>query len=586
MKKKPLLYFLKKGNELTKFLRIMRLITILMMIGIFQVNASAYSQNEVFSFKESGLTMRSVLKSIESKSKFKFFFNDDLTNVDKRIDLVANNLKIDQVLDAVLAGTNLSYKILENNLVIISPSVLLQQKRITGIITDANTDQPLTGVNIKIQGTNRGTVSDTNGKFSIDVSGPNAVFIFTYMGYLTESMTASGSSNLEIKLTPDVKNLNEVVVIGYGTIKKSDLTGSVTSVTSASYKDQPIVNITSALQGRTAGVSITNTSGAPGGNVKIRVRGPNSINGGNDPLYVVDGVALGNINFVNINDVESMEILKDASATAIYGSRGANGVVMITTKRGKTDKAKVEYSGFMSWDKRAYKYDLLNPVAYAILVNHTAGSAIFADPNSFAGKGTDWQDQLFQTGITSNHQLSISGGTEKARYYISGNYIDQSSMLVNAGQTKYAIRSNIDSKVNDKLSVSLNLSASRTNTHNNGDTGYKGSPVQASLTFAPTNPVYDDPALGLYHRVDIGGNTAINPYMIAKERVSDGWSNSALIDSKVKYKITDYLTFDVNVSLNMGLAQYANFSNTWMSPSNPNSGKSFSESVTFQNSNV
>lgn len=579
------------GREMKLQLRKMKLTAILLFL-VCVTFGNSFSQVR-FSVHFDKSNIRDVLQTIEEKTDYIFLYKDNIFDFSKKITADFKDAKFDEILKDFCDQTNVSYEVHDRQIILKEKQVVPsegeqpQKKEIQGKVTDSS-GVPIPGVSVVIKGSTAGTISGSDGRFLLTNVPSNSTLGFSFIGMKSQEVKVANQAIINIVLLEETVGIDEVVAIGYGTVKKSDVNGSVTSITANSYKDQPVLNIASALQGKTSGVSISNTSGAPGGTVKIRVRGPNSINGGNNPLYVVDGVALSSISLqdINVNDIESMEVLKDASATAIYGSRGANGVLLITTKRGKAGEAKIEYSGFISQNKLMYKYDLLNAVDYATLVNHTAGTSIFDNPQSFAGNGTDWQDMIFRTALTQNHQLSISGGTEKSRYYISGNYTDQDGIIVNSGIKKYSIRSSIDSKISDKLSVGLNLLATRTFSHNNGDLGYKGSPVQAALTFAPTIPVYDDPILGTYHRKDIGGNTSINPFMTANERLSDGWSNSFLVDGKVKYKITDWLTFDSNIGTNMNLSQYANFVNKWRNPTNPSSGKNFAESITWQNSNV
>jgi TonB-linked SusC/RagA family outer membrane protein len=389
-----------------------------------------------------------------------------------------------------------------------------------------------------------------------------------------------------VQLQAAAQNLTDVVVIGYGTQRKTNITGSIATVPASAYKDQPVVNVSSALQGRAAGVSVNSASGAPGGVTKIRIRGANSINSSNDPLFVVDGVALGSISFqdINVNDIESMEVLKDASATAIYGSRGANGVIIITTKSGKAGKMVLNAAGFVTANNMQ-KYDLLDPVAYAEQANHIAGVDVLPNPPSYAGKGTDWQDQVFRTGYTQNYQVSLAGGTDKSRYYVSGYYVDQSGIVVNTSQQKIALRSNIDSKISNKVSVGLNLFLTNIQSKNNGDMGSKASPVTSSLTWSPTEPVYDDPATGQYNRYAISP-IGPNPYMIAQESDYEGKSNTAVVNAKLKWDITDWLSFNTNFGVDANFYRSGYVNNEWINQSSQSSGQGSSDNYTLQNSNV
>ncbi|MBX3255412.1 MAG: TonB-dependent receptor [Chitinophagaceae bacterium] len=459
-----------------------------------------------------------------------------------------------------------------------------QVKKITGKVTGPD-QTPLEGVTVTVKGTSIATTTVNDGSFIIEVPGTAKVLVFSFAGMETQEAALSGNVPLAVQLKNKDGQLDDIVVIGYGTQKRKDLTGSIATLSSKAYKDQPVLNASSALQGRVAGVSVTNNSGAPGGEVKIRIRGANSVNASNDPLYVVDGVALSSTGLadINVNDIASMEILKDASATAVYGSRGANGVVIITTRSGATGAAKIEYNGFMSFNKPMKTYDLMDAVTYAKTANLTAGADVFPSPDSYAGKTTDWQSLLFASSVTQSHQLSVNGGTENAKYYVSGFYINQEGLLTNSNQKRFGVRSNIDLKLTRRLSFGINVYAARINSHNNGDIGSKGNPVTSALTWAPTEDVYDSP--GEYNRYGISPIWS-NPYMIIKERVGNNFSNVGIFNGKLKYNITDWLTLNINAGLDMNMSKYAFLNNEWISPGNNASGQSSSESYTFQNSNI
>lgn len=466
---------------------------------------------------------------------------------------------------------------------ILSYPSLAQMSTVMGRVTNQE-NNPMSGVTVTVKGTTGGTSTDSEGKFSIKAPA-NGTLVFTFVSYAPREVLINNRSVVNISLFPVAGALDDVVIVGYGTQKKKDLTGSISSVAAGDYKDQPVLNVAAALQGRVAGLGVSSPSGAPGKEAKIHIRGANSINSSNSPLYVVDGIALSSIGLgdINVNDITSMEVLKDASATAIYGSRGANGVILINTKSGKTGNIKINYNGFVSSNHPMKTYDLRNAVVFATEANHVAGTDVFPDPSSFAGKATDWQDLIFQDGITQSHQLSVSGGTEKSRYYISGYYADQSGLLINTDQQKFALRSNIESRINRNASFSLGLLAGRTNSANTGDIGGKGNPVTGGLAWAPTEKVYD--SLNFYNRNSVSPIWA-NPYMILKERNSKSFSNYALLNGKLTYKLTDYLTLDVVLGLNIDLMKSAYLNNDWISPGNPGSGQSESESYSFQNSNI
>lgn len=472
-----------------------------------------------------------------------------------------------------------------NNISTYGYNVSVIQKSIKGKVTNEK-GEAVSGANIQAVGSTAAVQTDFDGNFSIEVGDNITTLKVSFVGMESQIVTV-GNIPLQIVLKAQGQKLEEVIVVGYGTRKRKDVTGAVTTLSPTSYKDQPILNPTQALQGRTAGVSVSNNSGAPGGASKVRIRGANSVTAGNNPLYVVDGIALSSSGFqdININDVNSMEILKDASATAIYGSRGANGVILITTNSGKSGVAKIQFSNFVSFNSPMKKYNLMDGVTYAKMANVTAGATIFADPNSFTNKTTDWQSLIFANAITQNYQLSASGGSENAKYFVSGFYTDQEGLLINSGQKKFGLRTNLGIKLNNRFNLDLGVFVSRINSTNNGDTGFKGNPVMSGLTWAPTEPVYDDEANGLYNLKAVSPIWP-NPYMVLKERNNDNFSNVGFFNGKLKYKIADWLNFSTIAGLDMKMTKNAYLNNNWISPGNMGSGQSMNESYTFQNSNI
>lgn len=456
---------------------------------------------------------------------------------------------------------------------------LFAQQTVSGKVFSA--DSVLSGVSVQVKGSSQATQTGKDGSFRINVPA-NSVLLFSYVGLAPKEVPLGNQTNIQVQMQSLGQGLQDVVVVGYGTQKKANVTGSITTISAAAYKDQPVVSISSALQGRASGVAVSSASGAPGGVVKIRIRGTNSINSSNDPLFVVDGVALGSTSFqdINVNDIESMEVLKDASATAIYGSRGANGVILITTKSGKAGKMTIDFNTFLSSNK-IKKYELLAPAAYAEQANHISGTTVIPTP----GTGTDWQNQLFRNGITQNYQLAVAGGTEKSRYYISGYYVNQSGIVTNTSQQKIALRSNIDSKITDRVSIGLNLFLTNIQSLNNGDLGSKANPVISSLSWAPTEPVYDDPATGAYNRYAVSP-LGPNPYMIAKESNYNGKSNTVVVNAKLKYDITDWLSFSTNFGADANFYRSAYLNNEWINQTNISSGQGYSDNYTLQNSNI
>jgi TonB-dependent SusC/RagA subfamily outer membrane receptor len=285
------------------------------------------------------------------------------------------------------------------------------QQHITGTVTGSNT--PLQGVSVHQKDGKASTLTDAEGKYSIDVPS-GATLAFSYVGYLDKEVVVGTQTTIDVQLESTASDLSEVVVVGYGTQKKKDLTGAIATVSSKAFQDQPVLNASTALQGRATGVAVNSTSGSPGSTPKIRIRGANSINTTNDPLYVVDGIALASndLNSINPDDIATMDILKDASATAIYGSRGANGVVIITTKKGAKGAAKITYDGFLSMNKPIKKYDLMDVKTFGNIANLISPGLFNTDTLTTR---TDMQSQIFEDAVIQNKTLSIKGGSENIK---------------------------------------------------------------------------------------------------------------------------------------------------------------------------
>ncbi|OAV45799.1 SusC/RagA family protein [Lewinella sp. 4G2] len=334
---------------------------------------------------------------------------------------------------------------------------LAAQGLVSGTVTD-EASEPLIGVTILVKGSSSGTVTDYDGNFSINAA-PNATLLVSYLGYESKSIPVNGQTNLSIRLGTDAEVLDEVVVVGYGSVKKSDVTGSVSSVKAEEIQAFPLLNAAQALQGRAAGVVVqTQNGGEPGANISIRVRGNSSLNASSDPLVVVDGFV--GAAFPQQNDIESVEILKDASATAIYGSRGSGGVILVTTKKGKSGRPTLEVNSTYSNQQTTNRLDLLDAngfARYQNMIRANAGDAPYAQ----GLENTDWQDEIYRTGYTQNQQLAISGGGDNVNYYFSGTYFGQQGIIVNSEFQKLQFLANVDAQVGSRLRVGINSVTSR-----------------------------------------------------------------------------------------------------------------------------
>lgn len=335
-------------------------------------------------------------------------------------------------------------------------------KSLTGTVTSGAGD-PLVGATVRAKETNQGTLTDEEGKFELTVSDEVTALIVSYIGFATLEVEIGDQTSLTITLEESGSSLDEVVVIGYGTAKKSDITGSVSSIKSEEINKVSTARVDDAIRGKVAGLQIVPTSSAPGAPSTIRIRGSNSISANNEPLYVIDGfIGGGDLNDINVNDIESVEVLKDASATALYGSRGANGVILITTKRGKAGISRISYDGYAGIQQPIRLLDMLNAAEFADWTNEVKGSPIYPNPAAL-GEGTDWQEEVYRDrALITSHTLSVSGGNDKTRFYISGNYFNQDGIYIESNLTRYQFRINADQEVNKFVRIGNSLTLSRT----------------------------------------------------------------------------------------------------------------------------
>jgi TonB-linked SusC/RagA family outer membrane protein len=367
-------------------------------------------------------------------------------------------------------------------------------KQISGTVICNTTNQPLPGVNIVVKATTIGTITDFDGKFSLVVPSDKTIVVVSFMGYVSQEVSIDGKSKLDIQLVVDTKQIDQVVVVGYGTQKKSDLTGSVASVSAEDIQKVSVSNAAESLKGRVTGVSISTVDAAPGGSTSIKIRGFNTISGNNDPLIVIDGYTnAGDLNTINPRDIKSIEVLKDASATAIYGARGANGVVLITTNSGIENKTRIDFTSALTSRTIAHKIDVMNAQQFLIMQNEALGGGTIPGLNDY--KTVDWQDEVYRTGIQKNYQLSVSGGSKKTNYLISGNYLSDNGIIKNSDFERYSIRMKTDTKLFDwfTLSNSIYFMHSSANGSPRNTMGYGSNPSisDAALTFYPHLPIKD-----------------------------------------------------------------------------------------------
>lgn len=463
--------------------------------------------------------------------------------------------------------------------------LLAQNARVTGKVTDQE-NAALPGVSILISGTSQGTVTDGEGNFMINAPG-NGTLVFSFIGYETQTVEIGNRSVIDIKLAQGSRSLDELVVVGYGTQRKTDVTGALSVVSTREFSQQPITRLDQVLQGRAAGVQVTQSNGAPGGDSKVRVRGANSVLGNNDPLYVIDGFVGANYNLLNPNDIESLQVLKDAASTSIYGSRGANGVIIITTKKG-TKGIKVSYEGQGSVSNVIKKFDILPAGEFAEIVNArataTGSNAPFtqAQVDDFKKNGgTDWQDLVYRNGSGQQHQVTVSGGNEKTSFLISGNYVNQKGIVNNSGFKRYVLRTNLTTQINKNLALRLNLSGAKTANHN---TDGGGALIEA-LQWAPTTPAYGTDGQPTF--ADPTGSVSRSPLDHLYDKSIDTERMNINAIGGLTYQLpVQGLSLDLQYAINYLDAQNKNFNGKRLSNNNPNATRYSADQVTLQNTNA
>jgi len=432
----------------------MKLTILLILLATLQVSANVNGQAKI-SLRVTQVEISHVLNSIERQGVYRFLYNSRLNGVQQKVSIDADNLDIKDLLRKMFTGTDLTYKMLDNNLIVVlSSSLAVQDLKITGKITGGS-DEPLSGVSITVKGTSRGTTTDFYGNYSLTVP-ENATLLVSSIGFQNQEVAVNSLSIVNVKLIPSSKLIDEVVVVGYGTQRKIDVTGSVATIKGDDISKQASTNPISALQGKVAGVQITN-SGQPGAAPGILIRGLGTYFGSTGPLYVVDGVWVTDVSFLNPSDIESLSVLKDASSEAIYGINGANGVVVITTRKGsKNGHATVTYNGSVGYQKVTNQVKMANAYEYAVMFNElgraTSANPVLLDSSQF-GTGTNWFDQTLRNALITNHQIDVSGGSEKSTYNFSLGYLYQDGVLKTNDYQRYTARLQNDIQISKNIRV-------------------------------------------------------------------------------------------------------------------------------------
>ncbi|WPP51790.1 TonB-dependent receptor [Catalinimonas niigatensis] len=527
-------------------------------------------------------TLSQVFSAIESQTDFKFVYDQQDIPLEKQVSLTLTNQSVAEVLIEISRISKLAFKQVNNTINVRKlknkekekPIEVLIEKNLSGRVTDGDNGEPLPGVNVLAKGTSTGTVTDIDGNYKLTVSDDVNTLVFSSIGYLAEEITINEQSVINVVLMPDIQSLSEVVVIGYGTVEKSDLTGAVSSLKSEDLNPGANASVDQMMQGRAAGVQIQQSSSEPGGGLSIRVRGASSINASNEPLYVIDGFPIDNspnlsssdggasqvaqnqsprnpLNSLNPNDIESIEILKDASATAIYGSRGANGVILVTTKKGKKDRLTLSYNAYAGIQNVAKEMDILSTEQYINVINDLSvaqgANPVFSESDiAQIGAGTNWQEQIYRSAPITDQNISLSGGSESTTIFASLNYFSQDGVVKNSGMERYIARVNLESKLGEKVNIGLNLNTSLVSDNNAIDglnTNENAGPIYASLLYDPTEPIYN--ADGTFARST--NLTVNNPVSLISGISSENKTNRTIGNFFVSYDIIEGLNAKLNV---------------------------------------
>ena len=461
-------------SRLTKFLMIMKLTSLFLLLAIIQVSAKSYSQSTRLNIKMTNVALSEVFDEIESQSEFHVFYKKDHFDDSKKVSVNYSQTNVEKVLDQVLTGMDLDYKVIERDIVITKKeydnTAVAQQEKLSGTVIGADGELVI-GATVIVKGTTTGAVTDLDGKFTMNAPEAGATLVVSFIGFRSQEIVVGNQTSFDVTLEEDVFGIEEVVAIGYGTMKKSDLTGAVSSVRSQDIVRSNPTTASEALQGQVAGVNIQKVKGRPGDGYTIDIRGLSNFDGAlNQPLVVIDGVMGADLNTLNPADIETMDVLKDASSTAIYGSRGANGIIIIKTKKGKSGKPSVSYNGYVGVKTPNHIPEMMDAGEFYYTYNELRPSEVQDnDGNPVEPRGwtstevqngennisTDWIDMVTEPALQTSHTIALTGGTENTVYDFSTGYLDEGGNTLNTGFKRYTLKAGMESKINDAVKVGL-----------------------------------------------------------------------------------------------------------------------------------
>jgi len=606
MKKSQTIWLREIFPQSQKFLKAMKLLLILIFTGVVTFASNSYSQTARLSMNMEQATILQVFNEIEEQTNFKIAYNSNKLDVNNKINLHVSNKTINEVLDIVLKSDDLEYEIVGRYIVIKdknSDSGILsvsdeQIATVTGKVKESS-GAPLPGVTVVVQGTTNGTITNVDGTYTLKNVPSDGTLIFSFVGMRTQEISVAGKSQIDVVLQEETIGLDEVVAVGYGTVKKRDVTGASASFKAENIDERPLVRVDQALVGQMAGVQVKQTSGALGKAFSIQVRGSGSISAGNEPLYVIDGFPLaaaspdksgnyasGNpLDNINPNDIESIQVLKDAASSAIYGSRAANGVVLITTKHGRKGKPQISFSSYIGYNEANRKLDMLNGEEWIDRAVEMINAQWVASKSGRTASQTteerrqilglaanayntnymiddrwleaghpglrfiDWQDETFRKGLVQNYQISANGGNEFVKYYVSVNAVNQDGMVRGMNLKSYSTRANIEVKANDKLKFGINLAPTYSEINDPGVEG-KDYILHQILTFTP---VQEDTMSVYPNSFDYGqykwSNARNSPVAQLKNTIGLTKRFRTLTSIYAEYEIIKDLIFKTTVNL-------------------------------------
>lgn len=596
----------------SKFLLRMKLSVFLLLVICFQSSAESYSQNVTLS--ERNAPLEKVFKSIKKQTDYVFFFDYSWLDQARPVNIDVKNIPLERALSLCFENQPLTYAVVGKT-VVIKPKILSVQdtiSRVTGTVTDAH-GIPLIGVSVKVkEKPSIGIATDNNGKYSLRTSDQHTL-IFSYIGFETQNVSIKGRSVINVVLKEDLAELNEVVVIGYGATTKKDLTGSVGQVQMADVAKAPVFTFTEALAGRVAGVQVSTDDGQPGSSQNIVIRGSGSLTQSTAPLYVIDGFAMESFqsNSLNPDDIESITVLKDASGTAIYGARGANGVIVIQTKKGKAGKPVITFNNTLGIQTLRKQMEMMSPYEFVRTQTEMLNSQLVAQTYFTNGKtldsykdikGIDWQDLVFRNGKMQTHNLAIRGGNDQTRYSVSGVFNDQDAVMVNSGYNRYLGRFSLDQNVGKKIKVGFNVNYSNATSFGLAAASNTGTSAISNYIFANVygyRPVsadatnLEDELFDPAVNVDIS-NVRINPYITVQNTHRKTNIGELISNAYFTYNFTNNLTFNLRAGYRKRGTRGEGFYNSLTpqgssSPVNTrgvNGNFSFAENNTWTNENT